>query len=144
MRWSCASSRKQSPRIVAARWAPAISPSCSTMSSRITSRRSSKTRPLSPDSIHTHVAAARERLRQAGIVPDEAELDARLLAEHLLGWDTARYFASGDEPEPPGFAPQFEALVARRVEREPLAYILGRQEFWGLTFHVSPAVLIPR
>jgi len=114
------------------------------MSSRIISRRSSKTRPPSPDSIHTRVAAARERLRQAGIPPDEAQLDARLLAEEVLGWDTARYFASGDEMEPPGFAPEFEALVARRVHREPLAYILGRQEFWGLTFNVSPDVLIPR
>ena len=36
------------------------------------------------------------------------------------------------------------ALVERRLGREPLAYIVGRQEFWGLSFQVSPAVLIPR
>ena len=38
----------------------------------------------------------------------------------------------------------FEALVARRAEREPLALILGRREFWSLDFAVSPATLVPR
>jgi release factor glutamine methyltransferase len=51
---------------------------------------------------------------------------------------------SAAEPEPPDFAPRYEALVRRRLGREPLAYILGRQEFWRLSFEVSPAVLIPR
>lgn len=36
------------------------------------------------------------------------------------------------------------ALTARRVRREPMAYILGEREFWGLTFKVTPAVLVPR
>jgi release factor glutamine methyltransferase len=90
------------------------------------------------------VAAARERLRGAGIPLDEAEIDARLLAEHVLGWDTARYFASADAAPPADFAARYEPLVARRLAREPLAYITGRQEFWDLTFSVSPAVLIPR
>ena len=36
------------------------------------------------------------------------------------------------------------ALTARRVRREPMAYILGEREFWGLPFKVSPAVLVPR
>jgi release factor glutamine methyltransferase len=95
-------------------------------------------------SIHTRVSAARRRLRDAGIPPDEADLDARLLAEHLLGWDTARFFSAGGEPEPAGFAERYEALVVRRAAREPIAYITGRQEFWDLSFEVSPAVLIPR
>jgi release factor glutamine methyltransferase len=38
----------------------------------------------------------------------------------------------------------FDALVARRAAREPLAYITGTREFWSLPFQVSPAVLIPR
>jgi release factor glutamine methyltransferase len=94
--------------------------------------------------IHAQVAAARARLRAAGIPWDEADLDARLLAEHVLGWTTERFFADGDRTPPAGFADRFDVLVARRCAREPFAYIVGRQEFWGLTFEVSPAVLIPR
>jgi len=95
--------------------------------------------------IHSRVFSARDRLRAAGIPDDEADLDARLLAEHLLGWDTARFFsAAAADPEPAGFAGRYEALVARRVAREPVSYIVGHHEFWGLRFEVSPAALIPR
>jgi release factor glutamine methyltransferase len=94
--------------------------------------------------VHHRVAEARDRLRAAGIQPAEADLSARLLAEHLLGWDTARLFISGGEIEPPEFAGRFDALVARRAAREPLHYIVGHREFWALDFEVSPAVLIPR
>ena len=94
--------------------------------------------------IHERVADARNRLRSAGIAPTEADLSARLLAEHLLDWDAARLFTSGGEPEPAGFAGKFDSLVARRVAREPLHYIVGHREFWALDFEVSPAVLIPR
>ena len=82
--------------------------------------------------------------RGAGMVEAEAALDARLLAERVLGWDAATLLTRASEPEPPAFAARYEALVARRVAREPMAYILGRREFWGLDFDVSPAVLIPR
>ena len=89
--------------------------------------------------IHARVAKGRERLRRAGITPEEADLDARLLAQKLLGWDAARFFTSATEPEPADFAALYEPLVARREGREPLAYITGRQEFWGLDFEISPA-----
>jgi release factor glutamine methyltransferase len=62
----------------------------------------------------------------------------------VLGWTAERFVTSASDPEPPDFASRYEALVARRLRREPLAYIVGRQEFWGLPFDVSPAVLIPR
>ena len=94
--------------------------------------------------IHARVVAARERLRRAGIPEDEADLDARLLAEHVLGWTTERYFVDGIGEEPAGFEARFEQLVARRATREPFAYIVGHEEFWGLDFDVTPAVLIPR
>jgi len=94
--------------------------------------------------LHARIAAARQRLREAGIPDDEADLDARLLAEHVLGWTTEQFFSAGDGPEPAGFADRYSALVNRRAAREPFAYIVGRQEFWGLAFEVSPAVLIPR
>jgi release factor glutamine methyltransferase len=94
--------------------------------------------------IQDRVAAARQILREAGIGPAEAELSARRLAQHVLGWDTARYFTSSIEAEPSKFAESYDALVARRAAREPSAYITGRQEFWDLSFEVSPSVLIPR
>jgi release factor glutamine methyltransferase len=92
--------------------------------------------------IHRRVSAARERLREAGI--SHADLDARLLAQHVLGWTTERFLTEAQSGEPDGFAQDYESLVARRVTREPLAYIVGTREFWGLDFEVSPAVLIPR
>lgn len=94
--------------------------------------------------IHARVVAARQRLRDAGIPPDEADLDARLLAEHVLGWTTEQYFIDANTAEPPSFAARYDALLARRAAREPFAYLVGRQEFWGLAFEVTPAVLIPR
>jgi release factor glutamine methyltransferase len=93
--------------------------------------------------IREYVAAASDRLRDAGI-DASANLDARLLAQHLLGWEAARLLASAGDVPPDGFPAAFEALVARRVSREPLAYITGGKEFWNLQFEVTPFVLIPR
>jgi release factor glutamine methyltransferase len=94
--------------------------------------------------IHERVAAGRKRLRGAGIPPDEADLDGRLLAEHVLGWTPERLLVDGNRRETREFAARFDVLVERRARREPIAYILGRQEFWSLDFEVAPAVLIPR
>lgn len=97
-----------------------------------------------PVEINTLIADARRRFRAAGINRDEAALDARLLAQHLLGWDAARILTHGEEPASDAFAHDFEVLVARRVAREPLAYITGIREFWNLAIEVTPAVLVPR
>jgi release factor glutamine methyltransferase len=94
--------------------------------------------------IHRRVSAARQRLREAGISAADSDLDARLLAQHVLGWTTERFLTEAQSGEPDGFAPHYESLIARRATREPLAYIVGTREFWGLDFEVSPAVLIPR
>jgi len=94
--------------------------------------------------VFERVAAARSRLREAGLSVAEADLGARLLAEHALGWSAAQMLAEGREAEPPEFLERFDALVARRARREPLAYIVGTREFWGLEFVVTPDVLIPR
>lgn len=95
-------------------------------------------------SIHVQVAAARQRLRAAGISQSESDLDARLLAQHVLGWTTERFLSEGHAQAPDGFVPQYETLVERRITREPLAYIVGAREFWGLELEVTPDVLIPR
>jgi release factor glutamine methyltransferase len=97
-----------------------------------------------PAEINACIADARRRLRAVGIPLDEAILDARLLAQHVLGWDAARLLTHGDQPAPEGFGQAFDEAVARRATREPLAYITGRREFWNLDIEVTPAVLIPR
>lgn len=81
---------------------------------------------------------ATSRLRAAGI--DNPRLDARLLLGHALGITQEALLADPDRAMPE----DFDALLARRAGREPLAYIIGRQEFWSLSFAVSPATLIPR
>ena len=90
------------------------------------------------------VVAARERFIRAGIPPDQAAIDAEVLARHDRGWDRATYLARRDEPQTPGAGTSYEALVTRREQREPVAYIIGYREFWNLEFRVTPAVLIPR
>jgi release factor glutamine methyltransferase len=90
------------------------------------------------------VASARARIVASGVPAAEAALDAELLALDALGWDRITFIARAIEAPPPGFGAAFEALVARREQREPVAYIRGRQEFWGRDFHVGPGVLIPR
>jgi release factor glutamine methyltransferase len=75
------------------------------------------------------VLAVAKRLAAAGV--DTSRLDARLL------WQEAQR-GEGD------VAALFESLVARRERREPIAYILGRKEFWSLDFAVGPGVLVPR
>lgn len=72
---------------------------------------------------------------------DTARLDAEVLIAHALGCsrsDVLLRHMQADAPE--GFA----ALVERRLAHEPVAYIVGHQEFYGLDLAVSPAVLIPR
>jgi release factor glutamine methyltransferase len=95
-------------------------------------------------SLQDQVAEARRALVDAGIPAEGARLDAEVLARHVLGWDRAALLARGREPGPADFGPRFEALVARRAAREPVAMIVGQREFWGLDFEVTPDVLIPR
>jgi release factor glutamine methyltransferase len=90
------------------------------------------------------VVQARRELEAAGIPAQEAALDAELLARDVLGWDRAAWIARQREPPPAFFQAPFAVAVARRARREPVAYIRGRQEFYGREFVVSPAVLIPR
>lgn len=90
------------------------------------------------------VVEARERLCRAGIPPDQAAIDAEVLARHVLGQDRASYLARRGEAISSDVSDRFETLVRRREHREPVAYILGEREFWGLSFIVTPDVLIPR
>ena len=95
-------------------------------------------------SVAERLAAARRQLEAAGLSPADAALDAEVLARHILGWDRADLIVRGRDPEPADFPTRLDSLVARRTAREPIAQIIGRREFWGLEFEVSPDVLIPR
>ena len=63
---------------------------------------------------------------------------------HASGLTTEQLVSRGRDPAPLSVAEALRSLTARRIKREPMAYILGEREFWGLTFKVSPAVLVPR
>lgn len=70
--------------------------------------------------------------------------EARRLLASLTGQPLTWFMAHGDDPADPDLAARFQALAERRRAGEPLAYLLGQQEFYGRPFTVSPAVLIPR
>lgn len=82
------------------------------------------------------------RLRAADI-PSHT-LAAELLLMHALGRDRTWLYAHSETTLDPGIVEGYFALIARRVAGEPTQYITGKQEFWGLEFEVTPAVLIPR
>lgn len=67
-----------------------------------------------------------------------------MLVRHALGVDRARYFASLSDAVSPEIRQAAMALARRRCEGEPLAYITGHREFYGLDFRVDRRVLIPR
>lgn len=94
--------------------------------------------------IHDLVQGARDRFVSAGISAGLAALDAEVLARQVLGWDRARFLVDRNEKASSGFLLKYEPLVARRERREPVSYILGTREFWGLDLEVGPDVLIPR
>ena len=80
---------------------------------------------------------------QAGI--DTPQLDAQLLMAHVLGITREALLMRGQgEVMTPAQTVAFEALVARRLAREPMAQILGKKEFWGLDFEVTKDTLMPR
>lgn len=79
-------------------------------------------------------------LAVSGLVP----LEAKLLLGHVLGRNSAWLAAHGDAALEPEQARAFDALVRRRSRGEPVAYLTGRREFFGLDLEVTPDVLIPR
>lgn len=79
-------------------------------------------------------------LREAGI--DNAAFEARVIAEHFTGMSSAVLLARRTEALP--HSDELERAVARRVAREPLQYIIGRWDFMGLAFSLTPDCLIPR
>jgi release factor glutamine methyltransferase len=88
------------------------------------------------------VRAATSTLSAAGA--ESPRLDAELLLAEVLGVDRSRLVLDAAEPVGADAAARFDALVARRVAREPVAYILGIKEFRSISLAVDRRVLIPR
>ncbi|MCY0885400.1 MAG: methyltransferase, partial [Firmicutes bacterium] len=91
------------------------------------------------------LAEAVRRLKAAGI-EDAAREGMLLLRAAYAGEGEApvpfeRLYAA---PFPPAVAERFHRLAVRRARREPMAYLLGRREFYGLDLAVGPGVLVPR
>ncbi len=90
-------------------------------------------------SLADRIAAAAATLAAAGI--ENPRREARLLLAHATGLDGAALLRDLHTVRP---APGFDALVARRAAREPLALITGEQPFWSFSLAVSPETLVPR
>ncbi|MFZ1743449.1 MAG: peptide chain release factor N(5)-glutamine methyltransferase [Pontixanthobacter sp.] len=85
--------------------------------------------------------ALRDAAKLLGETSDTARLDAELLMAHALGMSRSDMLLRGGDWDVPD---KFSALVDRRSRHEPVAYILGHQEFYGREFLVNSDVLIPR
>ena len=85
---------------------------------------------------------AARRLEEAGV--SDNRFEAEVLLRHAVGKTRAELYANLADPIDAALQSRFEQAIARRIGREPLAYITGRREFFKLEFEVSPAVLVPR
>jgi release factor glutamine methyltransferase len=85
--------------------------------------------------------AARARL---AVTSKHPRRDAERLLEHVLGCHQTALLTYPERTLSDDEAEQFDRLVERRLVSEPMQYLTGEQEFFGLRFEVSPAVLIPR
>ncbi len=103
-----------------------------------------ESRPTLPTQLDVRAALkeAMGRLRAAQV--SSHTLAAELLLMHALGRDRTWLYTNPESVLDVSAVGTYFALVARRAAGEPTQYLTGRQEFWGLEFEVTPAVLIPR
>ena len=73
-----------------------------------------------------------------------ARLDAELLLAHALNKPRTRLHGWPEDPVSAEQAARYRALIARRADGEPVAYLTGTREFWSLSLEVTPETLIPR
>jgi release factor glutamine methyltransferase len=99
-----------------------------------------------PHSVATDVRAALKdgmaQLRAANV--PSSTLAAELLLIHALGRDRTWLYTHPEDELDASVAREYSRLIVRRAAGEPTQYLTGKQEFWGLEFEVTPAVLIPR
>jgi release factor glutamine methyltransferase len=88
------------------------------------------------------LVAATQRLEEAG--SDTASLDAQVILAYILGKERGWLFAHYDQALTQEEAETYTDMVARRAAAEPVAYLVGHREFYGLEMMVDKRVLIPR
>ena len=71
-------------------------------------------------------------------------MEAELLLRHLWQWDKADFYVNLNAELAPEQIQTLNSLIQRRIRHEPIAYITGRKEFFGIEFYVDPRVIIPR
>ncbi|MFY9640734.1 MAG: peptide chain release factor N(5)-glutamine methyltransferase [Rhodomicrobium sp.] len=95
-----------------------------------------------PKTLDGAVQQLAERFRQAGL--SSPRLDASILTAEACGLSREELILEPDAVLSAGEAARIATFAARRLAREPVSRILGRREFWGLSFRISPATLDPR
>lgn len=94
--------------------------------------------------VATLLRAASDIFAQAPVCSPTPKLDARILLMYAADKNEGDLIAQADELIPSARVKIFEDMVARRILREPIAYIIGYRDFWKSRFKVTPDVLIPR
>jgi len=95
-----------------------------------------------PWTILTTIRWTEERFKKEGLATPR--LDAEVLLAEALGTDRVGLYTHFDQPLQLEELGRFKKFIQRRLKREPVAYIVGRREFWSLPLKVTPDVLIPR
>jgi release factor glutamine methyltransferase len=95
--------------------------------------------------MNIHAALHEAQIALAKFVSaSDAKLEAQLLLQHALNVNRAWLIAHEHENLPPSIHAAYRAMIERRLNGEPIAYILGYREFYGLNLKVTPDTLIPR
>lgn len=95
-------------------------------------------RPSTRDTLQAAAA------RLAAVPDGSPRLEAELLLAHVTGWSRTQMLAWPERPLDPSAHDAFQALLARRLAGEPVAYLRGEQAFWTFELKVTPDTLIPR
>lgn len=107
-------------------------------------RSAAGTRSVDPTALDVRGALKEGMARLRAAQVPSSTLAAELLLMHALVRDRTWLYTNSEAALEPATVQKYFGLIARRATGEPTQYVTGEQEFWGLEFEVTPAVLIPR